>query len=99
MPAAGAPKLEFVSLADVGNVKGAVLAHPAKPWFINTRIEATNGYGTKMSPRNRLVSLVESQQHIINPTNPSGALNNRVHTGWTSVGERLIMPRTSAVAV
>ena len=31
-----------------------------------------------MSPRNHNVPLAESQQHIINPTNPGGALDDRV---------------------
>ena len=64
--------------ADVGNVKRAVLAHPAKLWLINTDLGAGNGYGTKMSPRNHRVPLVESQYHVINPTNPRGALDDGV---------------------
>ena len=31
-----------------------------------------------MSPRNHIVSLVESQQHVINPANPRGALDDGV---------------------
>ena len=31
-----------------------------------------------MSPRNHSVSLAESQQHVINPTNPRGALDDGV---------------------
>ena len=31
-----------------------------------------------MSPRNHSVALVESQHHIINPTNPGGALDDGV---------------------
>ena len=31
-----------------------------------------------MSPRNQSVSLAESQQHVIDPTNPRGALDNGV---------------------
>ena len=57
------------------------------------------GYGTKMSPRNHSVPLAESQQHVIDPANPRGALDDGVETGCTSVGERLMMPSTSAVAV
>ena len=36
------------------------------------------GMGTKMSPRNHSVPLVESQHHVINPTNPRGALDDGV---------------------
>ena len=35
-------------------------------------------YGTKMSPRNRSIALAESQQHVIYPANPCGALDNGV---------------------
>ena len=55
-----------------------MLAHPAKPWLINTDLDAANRYGTKMSPRNRNVPLAESQHHVINPTNPRGALDDGV---------------------
>ena len=61
-------------------MKRAVLAHPAKRWLINADFFAASRceYGTKMSPRNHSVSLAESQQHVINPTNPSGALDDGV---------------------
>ena len=52
-----------------------------------------------MSPQNHSVSLVESQQHVIDPTNPRRALDNGVKHRLQSVGERLMMPSTSAVAV
>ena len=52
-----------------------------------------------MSPRNHNVTLTKSQHHVIDPTNPRGALDDGVETGCTSVGERLMMPSTSAVAV
>ena len=55
-----------------------MLTHPAKLWIINTDLEADNGYGTKMSPRNHSIPLAESQHHIINPTNPRGALDDGV---------------------
>ena len=53
--------------------------------IINTDLGAANGYGTKMSPRNQTVPLVESQHHVIDPTNPGGALDDgvehRLHVG------------------
>src|SRR4030095_977795 len=57
-----------------------MLRHPAKMQFINTDRFASGeyGYGTNMSPRNQLISLPESQRHIINPTNPSSALDDRI---------------------
>ena len=55
-----------------------MLAHPAILWLINTDLDAANGYGTKMSPRNHSVPLAESQHHVINPANPRGALDDGV---------------------
>src|SRR6266508_4653688 len=55
-----------------------MLAHPAILWRIDTDLDVTNRYGAKMSPRNRRVPLVEPQQHVIDPTNPRGALDDGV---------------------
>ncbi len=75
----GTERREIALRADVGNVKRAVLAHPAKLCLINTDLDAANGrYRTKMSPRNRSVALVESQHHVIDPTNPCCALDDGV---------------------
>ena len=83
--AAGTQHWEIVLCADVGNVERAVLAHPANLWIIDTDLLADIRYGTKMSPQNHNVSLVESQHHVINPTNSGGALDDgvedRLHVG------------------
>ena len=55
-----------------------MLAHPAKLWLIRTDLNVDDGYRTKMSPRNHSVAFVESQHHVINPTNPGGALDDGV---------------------
>ena len=57
-----------------------MLAHPAIPWVVNTDLDAADGYGygTKMSPRNQTVPLAESQQHVIDPTNPGGAFDDSI---------------------
>src|SRR5262245_34014643 len=55
-----------------------MLAHPAMLWLIYTDLDAANGYRTKMGPRNQSVPLVESQQHVINATNPGGARDDGV---------------------
>ena len=52
-----------------------------------------------MSPRNHIVALAESQHHVIDPTNLAALSTMASSTGCTSVGERLMMPSTSAVAV
>src|SRR5262249_16860875 len=79
-PAAGKSHYhwKFVSLADIGNVQRAMLTHPLKIWLINTDLNASDGYRTKMSSRSQNVSVAEPQHHIIDPTNFSGALNDRV---------------------
>src|SRR5262249_46032524 len=64
-----------------------MLAHPAKLWRISTDLFTPNGYryGAKMSTHNRFVPLEEPQRHVINPTNPGGALydgiEDRLHVG------------------
>src|SRR5262245_44089927 len=64
-----------------------MLAHPAKMRLINTDLDAAHGYGywTKMSPRNQSVPLAESQDHVIDPTDLSRALDDgiehRLHVG------------------
>jgi hypothetical protein len=66
--------------SDVGNVERAMLAHPTKPWLIKTHLESPIGYGyrTKMSSRNDTFPFAESQRHIIDPTDSSGALDDGV---------------------
>ncbi len=59
-------------------MKRAMLADPAKLWRVNTDLRAVNRHGTKMSPCNHIVPLVESQHYIIDPTNPRGALDDGV---------------------
>src|SRR5262245_63490971 len=64
-----------------------MLVHPALLWLIHTDFLATMGDGnvTKMSPYNQSVPISESQQHVINPTHPRGALHDsvehRLHVG------------------
>src|SRR5262249_22687139 len=55
--------------------EGTMLTHPVKRRFIRTDLNAADRYGTEMGPQNRSVPLVESQNHVINPTNPYGALD------------------------
>src|SRR5215510_14722649 len=59
-------------------MKRTVLAHPENLWNIHTDCDATNGYGTKMSPCNQTVPVSESHQHIIDPTNTGGALDDGI---------------------
>src|SRR5262245_33985757 len=57
--------------------------HPAIMWLINTDLDTTKRYRPKMGSLNHNVLLPESQKHVINPTNPRGALDdgiqNRLH--------------------
>ena len=52
-----------------------------------------------MSPRNHIVPLAESQHHSSIPQTRAALSTMASSTGCTSVGERLMMPSTSAVAV
>src|SRR5262245_18260602 len=54
----------------------AMLAHPAILWLINTAFDASNGYGTKMRPRDKAVPLAEPQYHVINSTDFCRALDD-----------------------
>src|SRR5262245_53466704 len=47
-------------------------------WLINTDLDTTKRYRPKMGSLNHNVLLPESQKHIINPTNPCGALDNGI---------------------
>src|SRR5215510_9313052 len=76
--AGGTQHWEIVLCANIGNVERAMLAHPAKVWLIHTDLDAADGYGAKMSLRNHSVPLLESQHHVIYPTNPRRALHNGV---------------------
>ena len=76
--AEGTQRWEFVLRADVRNVERAMLAHPAILWLIRTDLDAAKRYGTEMSPHNHSVPVAESQQHIIDPTNPRGAFDDRI---------------------
>src|SRR5262245_18985677 len=71
---------EIALRAGVGNVERAMLAYPADLWLID-RPHVANGYVTKMSTRNHRVPLAKSQHHIINPTNPRGALDDGIQDG------------------
>src|SRR5262245_13540325 len=55
-----------------------MLSHPANLWLIDTDLKALAWYGTKMSPRNHHVVLAESEQHVIDPTNPCRALDDGI---------------------
>ncbi len=78
-----------------------MLAYPANLRLVKTDARGgAMGMGTKMSPRNRSVPLVESQCHDVSIPQTRAALSTIASsTGWTSVGDRLMMPSTSAVAV
>ena len=76
-----------------------MLAHPAKPWLINTGFDSANRYGTKMSPGNHALPLRNRNSTSSIPQTRAALSTMASRTGCTSVGERLMMPSTSAVAV
>src|SRR5262249_20957618 len=95
----GTQSWEIILRAYIGNVEGAMPANPANRCFIRTNLDSGTRYRTKMSPQDRSVPLVESQRYIINPQTRAALSTIASSTGCTSVGERLMMPSTSAVAV
>src|SRR5262245_30171654 len=58
----------------------AMITHPAILWRIDTYRDSATAkrYGTKVGPLNQSVPLAQSQHHVINPTNPCGALDDGV---------------------
>src|SRR5262245_60062862 len=44
-------------------------------------------YGTKVSPRRHHIALAKSQQHVVDPTNPRGTLDDSVED-WLNVSGR-----------
>ena len=93
-------KWEIVLRADVGNVKRAMLANPAKLWLINTDLDAgRTGTGPKWA-RGIIIFPSWSRRSTSSIPQTRAALSTMAsRTGCTSVGERLMMPSTSAVAV
>src|SRR5215469_5950918 len=73
-------KWKTILLANVRNMKCAMLAHPTRCWFVNTDRFAGNWYGyrTEMTPHDHGVALMESQHHVIDATNLCGALDDRI---------------------
>src|SRR5262249_52901037 len=64
-----------------------MLARPAMLWLLNTNFDTTNGYGTKMGPRQQGVPLTKPQMHIVDPANPRGALHDCIEH-WLHVRRR-----------
>ena len=82
---------EIVLRTNIGNVESAVLSRPAGPWRIDTNLETANWHRTEMGPHNQNGPLTESQQHVINPTNPGRAFDNRIehrlHVRWRTADD------------
>ena len=91
---------EIVLLADVGNVERAMLAHPAILWLIDTDLDAAERVWDQNEPAESLCSPSRSRSTTSSIPQTRAALSTMASsTGCTSVGERLMMPSTSAVAV
>src|SRR5262249_35272900 len=69
---------EIVLRTDIRDVQRAMLAHPGILCPINTDLKKSKRYRTKMSTRNHHLPFTKSQHHIINPTNPCSALDDRI---------------------
>ncbi len=68
-----------------------MFAHPEILWLINTDLKALAWYGTKMSPCNHSAPLAKSQQDVVDPTNPGGALDDgvedRLYIRWRAADD------------
>ena len=69
------------ALMDTLPEAAAVRAHPAKLRFFYADLNTAKRNGTKMGPRQHLVSLAKPQHHIIDSTDPGRALNDGVEDG------------------
>ena len=78
-----------------------MLSHPAKPWLINADLDAAIGWvWGQNEPAQPLLFPSRSRSITSSIPQTRAALSTIASsTGCTSVGERLIMPSTSAVAV
>src|SRR5215471_734494 len=56
----------------------SLLTQPTILWFIDTNFEPVDRHRTKMSPGNHSIPLAESQDHVVDPTNPRGAFDDGV---------------------
>ena len=76
-----------------------MLTDPAISRLIRTALGSANRYGTEMSPRYH-ISPSRSRRSTSSTPQTRAALSTMASsTGCTSVGERLMMPSTSDVAV
>src|SRR5262249_58615049 len=86
--AAGAKRREFSLLVEIGNVERAMFAHPAKLRLIKTDVASSDsGNRSKMSARHEDVRFGKSQQDIVDPTHPGGALHDGIKN-WLHVRRR-----------
>ena len=98
--AAGTHHRDIVLRADVGNVKRAMLAHPANGWLINTDLDAVVRVSDQNEHARTMTFPSRSRSSTSSIPQTRAALSTMASsTGCTSVGERLMMPSTSDVAV
>ena len=78
MPGDRTQQWEIILREGVGNVERAMLAHPPKKWLIDIDLEPAHWNGAKVGPRNHSLTLAESENYVVNPTNPGRALDDGV---------------------
>ena len=76
-----------------------MLSYPAGAGSINTYLDAPGRNGTKMSPRKPCIFPRGVVAQVSIPQTRAALSTMASSTGCTAVGERLMMPSTSAVAV
>src|SRR5215510_15668546 len=78
MKEAGSPYWKSVRCFGIGNMECALLAQPARYRLVDTDLDTSLGYRTKMRPPNHRIALSKPQHHIIDPTNLCRALDDGV---------------------
>src|SRR5687768_1116249 len=85
MKETGSPYWKSVRCFGIGNMECALLAQPARYRLVDTDLDTSLGYRTKMRPPNHSIALSKPQHHIIDPTNLCGAfddgIEHRLHVG------------------
>src|SRR5262245_64560466 len=78
MKEAGSPYWKSIRCFGIGNMECALLAQPARYRLVDTDLDTSLGYRTKMCPPNHSIALSKPQHHIIDPTNLCGAFDDGI---------------------
>src|SRR5512144_2485257 len=78
MKEAGSPYWKSVRCFGIGNMECALLAQPARYRLLDTNLDTSLSYRTKMRPPDHSIALSNSHHHAINSTDPRRAFHNGI---------------------